>query len=105
MAGLEGHPKPGNELTDSTRYISVFQGGVADHPVFELFFDLDHPVRSTGNPPYFLAFQAKSLKNIIIQNQLREARMIIIRPHTKLTYPIDFINIIYFSGLSQNLKN
>ncbi len=31
--------------------------------------------------------------------------MIIIHPHTKLTYLIDFINKIYFSGFSQNLKN
>ncbi len=73
MAGVEGHPKPGNELAGSTRRVSVFQGGVVESAVFDHLFDLDHPARSIGNPPYFLAFQAKSLKNIIIQNQLREA--------------------------------
>jgi len=50
MAGLEGHPKPGSELTGSTRRGSVFQGGVVDSRSFAVFLDLDHHTGNSRNP-------------------------------------------------------
>ena len=59
MAGLESHPKPGNELTGSTRRVSVFRGGVVDSRCFTTFFDLDHHTENSCNPADFFSLSGE----------------------------------------------
>lgn len=62
MAGLEGHPKPGGKLDDSTRRARVFQGGALVSLSFAVFFDLDHHTGNTLDPYEFFSLSVEAVE-------------------------------------------